>query len=115
MEDVPARPHSRMPVHTRIVISESINQFVPKGVELSDKQRFTEWNPNIVDDQGSAEKVRYVQVFRFFNAAHMLHDPPEKYGSRARFQICTLTASLRNCFTYIYGRLKITLRIIACD
>jgi hypothetical protein len=58
MQHVPRRSLLLIPTGSRIVVAEPVKHCIPDGREPSDKQGFTEWNPNIINDKITTCEVR---------------------------------------------------------
>gem|GEM_PF-3168366 len=59
MKVIPERSEATIPSLAGIVITKAVERDIPNGTEAGDEKAFTEWNPDIINNEVAGFKVRY--------------------------------------------------------
>ncbi len=104
-----------MATFTGVVITETVKNSIPDGLEPLDQQRLRQRNPNIIDGQELAIEVFKAKVRGGVHRFCMAIEPLVKSGSRVNIvTLSTFSRPIGYRFAYIDGASKLIVAVNLC-
>jgi hypothetical protein len=85
MDNIPSRSHLIVSTLSRVMITETVQQTIPKRIESLNEKAFTKRNPDIINHQVAAPKIFESKIFGILNGFCVFPQPSPKHIPR----VCT--------------------------